>query len=116
MKQAFTLNGVSMRTASVSDTSEVSGDTVFVFKQIEDVFSASYRGGAIIDGYLIGRLQPDGALEFRYVQADTHGNLDAGVSKGSLSRLADGRLRITENFQWITRAGSGQNIFEEIAA
>jgi hypothetical protein len=30
-------------------------------------------------------------------------------------RLADGRIRIFEHFSWTSRAGSGTNVFEEIA-
>ena len=43
------------------------------------------------------------------------GNVDAGVSEGTVERTSDGRLRLVEHFQWITRPESGVNIFEEIA-
>jgi hypothetical protein len=49
------------------------------------------------------------------VQADLDGNVDAGVSEGTVERTSDGRLRLVEHFQWITRPESGVNIFEEIA-
>jgi hypothetical protein len=40
--------------------------------------------------------------------------LDAGVSEGVLDRLADGRLRLIEHYQWLTRPERGTNTFEEI--
>jgi hypothetical protein len=40
---------------------------------------------------------------------------DAGVSEGAVERTSDGRLRLVEHFQCITRPESGVNIFEEIA-
>jgi hypothetical protein len=55
------------------------------------------------------------SLHFRYVQADLDGNVDAGVSQGTVERTSDGRLRLVEHFQWITPPESGVNIFEEIA-
>jgi hypothetical protein len=42
------------------------------------------------------------------------GRLDAGVSEGVLDRLADGRLRLVEHYQWLTRPEHGTNTFEEI--
>ncbi len=114
MNPPLSLHGVTMRTAVQSEAGAVSADTQFVFEQTGDVFSARYVGGVIVDGYLIGRLQNDGQFVFRYVQADTSGNLDAGVSSGFVERLPDGRLRMTENFQWLTRDEHGQNVFEEL--
>jgi hypothetical protein len=53
-------------------------------------------------------------LRFRYVQADLAGNLDAGMSDSMLVRLADGRMRMVENFEWSSRTGEGRNVFEEV--
>jgi hypothetical protein len=92
----------------------VSAETAFTFEQTANVVSARYRGGEVVDGYLIGHLSGE-RLHFRYVQADKNGALDAGVSDCDLERLADGRLRLVEHFQWITREGRGTNVFEEIA-
>ncbi|MFI4921881.1 MAG: hypothetical protein ACHQAZ_09615 [Gammaproteobacteria bacterium] len=109
----FDFNGRRMHTASTAASGVVSGDTILVFEQKGDVVSARYRGGAVIDGYLIGQLA-GATLKFRYVQADVDGNLDAGVSTGDIERLSDGRLRLTEHFQWLTRPESGTNVFEEV--
>jgi hypothetical protein len=109
---SFDLNGVRMLTASAAEAGVVSSETELVFEQSGEVVSARYRGGAIVDGYLIGRLE--GAdLHFRYVQAEKDGRLDAGVSDGVFDKLPDGRLRLTEHFQWITRPERGTNVFEE---
>ena len=111
--KALDFNGRRMCTASTASSGVVSSETVLVFEQVGDVVSARYRGGSIVDGYLIGHF--DGAtLKFRYVQADTKGNLDAGVSTGKIERLPDGRLRLIEEFQWLTRPESGTNVFEEL--
>lgn len=107
------LHGVRMRVTSGAEAAAVSSDTVFEFEQTGNIFSARYRGGQIADGYLIGIFLSDGKLEFRYVQADRNGRIDAGVSTGALTRLPDGRLRLVENFRWSTRPESGQNVFEE---
>lgn len=110
---AFSLHGVRMTGASTDGCGVVSAHTVFTFEQEGDVVSARYRGGDIVDGYLIGQLF-GAALHFRYVQADRNGSLDAGASYGALERISDGRLRLVERFQWTTREGGGTNVFEEI--
>jgi hypothetical protein len=102
-----------MTTATPDAGGAVSAATAFVFEQLDGVVSARYRGGAIVDGYLIGHLA-GASLHFRYVQADGNGRLDAGVSDGTIERLADGRLRLVERFKWITRPGGGTNVFEEV--
>lgn len=107
------LSGVRMTVSSSSAHSVVDASTVLTFEQQGNVVSARYRGGEIVDGYLIGHLQ-GWSLRFRYVQADRSGRLDAGVSEGVLDRLADGRLRLIEHYQWLTRPERGTNTFEEI--
>jgi hypothetical protein len=107
------LSGRRMCAVSTGANGVVSSDTILVFEQTGNVVSARYRGGTVVDGYLIG-LRHAATLQFRYVQADVHGNLDAGVSTGTIERLPDGRLRLIEQFQWLTRPGRGTNIFEEI--
>ncbi|MEQ1808993.1 MAG: hypothetical protein ABL889_03635 [Terricaulis sp.] len=112
--QSLSLHGVRMRPVAGSEAAAASAETLFEFEQAGDIFSARYRGGEIADGYLIGKLYPGGELEFRYVQANRCGRIDAGVSTGVLIRLPDGRLQVVENFQWSTRPESGQNFFEEV--
>ncbi len=104
-----------MRTAQSAQTGVVDARTTLCFEQKGRIFSARYSGGAIIDGYLIGQLEPEGRLFFRYVQADASGGVDQGCSTGFLVQLPDGRLRLTEDFEWITRPGGGRNVFEQIA-
>jgi hypothetical protein len=110
----FDLNGIAMRTTSSDVSGVVSAMTTLRFEQVGGVVSARYRGGPIVDGYLIGHLTGT-ALRFRYVQADVDGRLDAGISDGSLERLGDGRLRLIERFQWLTRPEHGTNVFEEVS-
>jgi hypothetical protein len=112
MKQ-LRLGGRRMCAISTGAEGVVSSDTILNFEQIGNVVSARYRGGTIVDGYLIG-LQDTSNVRFRYVQVDVDGHLDSGVSTGTIERLNDGRLRLIEHFQWITRPGAGTNIFEEI--
>jgi hypothetical protein len=109
------LHGRRMRVTSTDLGGVVSGETILEFEQTSDVVSGRYRGGTIVDGHLVGKLDPTGtSLRFCYVQVDLRGNLDAGMSTCTIDEMQDGRLRLTEEFQWFTRPGCGTNVFEEI--
>ena len=104
-----------MRASSTDSGGVVSGETILELEQTSDVVSGRYRGGTIIDGYLVGKLDPTGtSLRFCYVQVDLCGNVDAGSSIGTIDEMPDGRLRLIEGFQWFTRSGHGTNVFEEV--
>jgi hypothetical protein len=77
----------------------VSGQTILEFEQKNDMVSAHYRRGSIVNGYLIGTLDSAGtSLRFCYVQIDLHGNVDAGVSTATISHLQDGRCALRSRF------------------
>ena len=108
------LSGKRMFVAQTADGGEVSRETIFKFQQDGDLVSGRYEGGRIRLGLLVG-LMYDNRLEFRYVQTDADGNLDAGKSVCDIRSDDKGRLILHETFEWATRPGGGINILEEIA-
>src|ERR1700737_5405395 len=95
------LHGRRMRVTSTDSGGVVSGETILEFEQTGDVVSARYRGGTIVDGYLVGKLDPTGtSLRFCYVQADLRGNVDAGSSKGRIEGVQAGGLVLLRYFKW----------------
>ncbi|HEX3808912.1 MAG TPA: hypothetical protein VHW02_04360 [Rhizomicrobium sp.] len=76
--------------------------------------SGHYLGGSIAEGRLIGTWRGS-QLHFRYVQGDNAGVIDSGVSDADVEVDAQGRVTLTEHYRWITRDGSGTNVFVEIA-
>ena len=107
------LNGVRMKNAKADPKGVCSSETILEFKQDHNLISASYRGGPVLDGYLIGVLNGSQVM-FRYVQADVNGNVDAGVSDGAFTRLPNRKLQLIEHFLLYTRPDSGTNIFVEL--
>ena len=88
------------RTVDNSGTGEVDQSTIFHYHQKEDVVWASYEGGAIRFGTLIAKVQPDGSLDMRYSHINQHGQIMTGNCWSRPEVLADGRLRLVENWQW----------------
>ena len=107
------IGSMTMGLVRAAPTSQLPADLRMVFERSGDVVSARYRGTGLADGYLIGRLQ-DARLSFRYVQATSGGRVDFGASEAEFISMADGRLRLVERFEWATRAGSGENVFEQL--
>lgn len=104
-----------MRVVQTAPNGVVGVGTIFRFSQVGKVVEASYSGGRIATGFLVGILEDD-LLSFRFCQISDGTSVDGGTSNARLEMLSDGRLRIVESFTWESRDGDiGVNIFEEIA-
>ena len=102
-----------MNVTTTASTGVVNKDTIFEFEQIGNIVSAKYSGGKIAKGYLIGLLS-NNILEFRYTQVQNNSILDGGYSKCEVELLKNGKIKLIEKFNWESRDGSGENIFEEV--
>jgi hypothetical protein len=109
----FEIEGMRMVVSSTGKSGVCDGGTILEFHRTNEFVAARYQGGSIVEGQLIGTLRGM-TIDFRYVQADTQNNIDAGFSHEELNRLPDGRLQLTEHFQWYTRKESGTNVFVEM--
>jgi len=78
------------------------------------VIWATYRGGAVRRGFLVGTRTRD-TLDIRYVLLNNSGETSSGSCQSTIDTLQDGRLRLDENWQWESRAGGGTNVVEELA-
>lgn len=102
---------------SVNNTAngEVSSETFFNYKQDGKIISASYQGGEIVKGTLIGIVNDNGSLEFRYNHVNVHNELRGGMCKSTPEILADGRIRLHERWKWTdVDQSEGESIIEEI--
>ncbi len=98
-----------------SETGEVSGETVFHYRQKDDLVWAEYSGGAIVFGNLIAKCDDGGNLEIRYQHLNDKGELMTGICKSAPEILDDGRIRLLEKWQWTCGDFSkGESIIEEI--
>lgn len=101
-----------MHASVTAKNGAVGKDTIFLFSQ-DNWVRASYSGGQIVHGYLIGKIEAD-TLTFRYCQQDISGSLDGGVSDCSLEQRPDGGIRIIERFYWESRQEEGVNVIEDM--
>lgn len=91
---------------------EVETGTLFSYHEQDGEIWAEYSGGRVKRGYLVGTRDGD-RLEFRYAQLNTEGETSTGRCVATVDELADGRLRLTENWAWESKDGAGTSVVEE---
>jgi hypothetical protein len=92
----------------------VNEHTIFSFSQNNDLVQATYSGGKIRMGFLVGILQKD-KLSFSYCQLQLDGKLDNGRSECNLEIGENGKVRLIEHFTFTSRnEEAGINVFQEL--
>ncbi|SEI01309.1 hypothetical protein SAMN05192559_107106 [Halobacillus karajensis] len=94
---------------------EVSSETYFDYYQEGNVFYGDYSGGEIIKGKIVGIVNPDDTLEFRYNHVNTSNEIRGGTCN-SVPRLnAEGKIELHENWQWLDKSQTkGRSIVREV--
>jgi hypothetical protein len=88
-------------------------ETTFHYSEDEDVITATYEGGTIRRGFLVGTRVGD-SLDFRYAQLHYDGSTATGHCETRLELLDDGRIRLNESWAWDSRPESGNSVAEEL--
>lgn len=97
-----------------SETGEVSSKTFFHYEQRNNILTADYSGGEIIEGRLIGVVNSDDTLQFRYSHVNISHQLRGGECFSTPEILSNGKIRLHENWQWHDHLQSkGNSIVEE---
>ena len=92
---------------------QLSRETTFHYVESDDMVSATYAGGRIRRGFLVGVRHGD-VIDFRYAQLHDDGTTACGHCLSHIDELPDGRLRLNETWSWESREGSGSSVVEEI--
>ena len=109
-------NGRTFKGITNSPNGQVSGDTVFHYAQQGTTLTATYSGGSIREGHLLGIVHDDNSLRFVYHHLDMDGNLKSGICTSVPEILNDGRIRLHESWQWTNGSdGVGESVIEEIS-
>lgn len=111
----YNLNGKLFRSVSNSENGDVDAATIFYYQQQGEIVTARYMGGSIVEGHLIAKVLPGGQLDMRYHHLNRAGEFMLGKCLSTPSQLPDGRLKFSEEWQWLTGDGStGRSEIEEI--
>lgn len=108
------LDGLTMYVSSTASNGVVDASTTLHFRQFGGRVLARYSGGNVTRGILVGDCAGC-ELKFRYAQREQDGSIHGGESVCDVV-IREGRTRIVERFTWSTRAGTGVNVFDEVAS
>lgn len=113
-KEEMLYEGKCFVPVSNSENGEVDGSTIFEYHQKGNVVWASYSGKDIIKGELVGTVSANGELDFYYHHLNARNEMRAGKCHSIPSWTEDGRLRLTEKWQWLDGDMSeGSSVLEE---
>lgn len=114
-EESISLNQINMNVVKTDACGVVNHETIFHFSQDKDVVEADYAGGKIVQGFLIGKMTNQNKLTFSYCQLQMDGKLDNGSSVCEVSKDTDGKIILTEHFEWSSRPGEfGTNVFKQL--
>ena len=102
------------RPTSNTENGETSNQTIFHYQQEGNILTATYKGGAIVKGHLIGLVDEAGTIVMRYHLVNAAGKLMTGYCKSKPEVLSNGKIRLHESWQWTSGDESkGTSIIEE---
>lgn len=100
---------------SNSANGELDEKTFFHYRQSEDTIWAEYHGGSIIEGSILGKVDKVGTLDFTYQHINTKNEMKIGKCTSTPFVLPDGRIRLSEKWQWLDGDNScGESVIEEL--
>ncbi|MFI1773311.1 n-acetylglutamate synthase [Thalassobellus citreus] len=108
-------NNKTFRPVENSENGETTEETIFKYKQNGNILTSEYSGGHIVSGHLIGLVDDDGAINMRYHQVNTKGELMTGICHSKPEIMANGKIRLYEEWTWTSgNKSNGKSILEEI--
>ncbi|WP_456865313.1 n-acetylglutamate synthase [Galbibacter sp. BG1] len=100
---------------SNSENGQTSKETIFYYKQEGNILTATYSGGVILKGHLIGLVNEAGVIDMRYHQIDINGDIKTGKCISIPEVLENGRVKLHESWEWTSDDFSkGTSVIEEV--
>ena len=108
-------NNKKFRVVLNSDNGETSDETIFEYKQQDNILTSDYKGGQIVKGHLIGLVDEHGNIEMRYHQINLKGELMTGICSSKPKVESNGKIRLYEEWKWTSGdKTSGKSVLEEV--
>ncbi len=109
------LEGRKFSPISNSNGGRVNSNSVFLFTQSSDAFTASYSGQGLSDGHLIGRMTGPLTAELVYHSRADTGALEAGKAMADFKINKSSKIEIHMQWQWLNETAiSGTSVYEEL--
>lgn len=97
-----------------SESGQVNSETVFEYKQQDNLVTADYYGGTIKYGKIIADLK-DNELNMLYQCLTTDNQLKAGKAIAKISLSDNGKIKLNLHWEWLTNGNeTGNSEYVEI--
>ncbi|REH00834.1 hypothetical protein [Flavobacterium aquicola] len=97
-----------------SETGQVNPDTIFEYKQKDNLVTADYYGGTILYGKIIADLK-DNELHMLYQCITTDSQLKAGKAIAKITLTDNGKIKLNLDWEWLTSVNEkGKSEYIEI--
>jgi subtilase family serine protease len=96
----YNLDGLHFVARENSGSGEVSSKTVFEYRQKGTLVWATYAGGEIVYGQLLGQYISEDRFRIRYQHINTQDVLMTGKCETRVSQEECGSLRLDEAWEW----------------
>jgi hypothetical protein len=97
-----------------SESGQVNSETVFEYKQQDNLVTADYYGGTIKYGKIIADLKDD-ELNMLYQCLTIDNQLKAGKAIAKISMTDKGKIKLILNWEWLTNGNeNGVSEYVEI--
>jgi hypothetical protein len=110
----FDFNNKRFALVQNSDNGQVNTETIFNYKQDQNLVTADYFGGTIKYGKIIAELSGD-QLNMLYQCLTTDHQLKAGKALAQITLTENGKIKLVLNWEWLTNGNeNGQSEYIEI--
>ena len=108
-------NNKKFRVFENTENGETTTETIFEYKQNENILTSEYSGGHIVRGHLIGLVDDNGKIEMSYHQINTKGELMTGICSSEPELTGNGKIKLYENWEWTSGdKSSGKSVLIEM--
>ncbi len=108
----FNFNNRKFALIQNSESGQVTTDTIFEYKQQDNLVTADYFGGTIKYGKIIADLKDD-ELNMLYQCLTNDNQLKAGKAIAKISLTNEGKIKLSLNWEWLTN-GNEKGVSEYI--
>jgi hypothetical protein len=88
-----------------------SEETIFQYFENDSIVYGFYKGGAIIEGQIVGKRIHENQLELLFQSVTEDGELKSGQSTGVISRNEEGKITLSFEWNWLNGDLSGGKSF-----
>ncbi len=90
-----------------NDAGLSSSETTFHYSEHNNIIKATYQGGSVAEGMIIGKRLGQNNISLLYQCITTDGVLKSGTSIGTVSKNQEGRLVLEFDWQWLNGDQTG---------